>query len=79
MINDLLVTKSGVSFNAYFGRWLYNYILYWEDQLTNVKILLPIELNGEKFEYLFSFSVDWENVKVKTRIIDGKEYYFQMK
>lgn len=78
-INDLLVTKSGVSFNAYFGRWMYNYILYWEDQLTNVKILLPIEINGVKFEYLFSFSVDWENVKVKTRIIDGKEYYFQMK
>lgn len=78
-INDLLVTKSGVSFNAYFGRWLYNYILYWEDQLTKVKILLPIEINGQKFEYLFSFSVDWENVKVKTRIIDGKEYYFQMK
>lgn len=78
-INDLLVTKSGVSFNAYFGRWMYNYILYWEDQLTNVKILLPIEINGVKFEYLFSFSVDWENVKVKTRIIDGKEYYVQMK
>lgn len=78
-INDLLVTKDGVSFNGTFGRWVYSYILYWEDALKQVKVLLPIEVNGEKREYLFDFAVNWENIKVKTRIYDGREYYIEKK
>ncbi|MBS6650877.1 hypothetical protein [Alistipes putredinis] len=78
-LSDILVVKSGVSFSSYFSRWMYSYILYGEDTLTNVKVLLPIEVKGKKIEYLFSFSVKWENVKVKTRIYDGKEYYIRMK
>lgn len=78
-ISDLLVVKSGVSFNDYFNRWKYQYILFWEDQLSEVKVLLPVEVNGEKREYLFTFSVKWEDIKVKTRIYDGKEYYIEKK
>lgn len=78
-ISDLLVVKSGVSFSDYFGRWMYSYILFGEDKLKDVKILLPIEVAGVKYEYLFSFSVNWENIKVKTRIYDGKEYYIEKK
>lgn len=79
MLSDVIITKSGVSFSTSFGRWMYNYILYWQHHLKNIKLLLPIEKNGVTYEYLFNFSVVWEDVKVKSRIYGGKEYYIQIK
>lgn len=78
-ISDLLVLKSGVEFSMLYGRWLYSYILYWEDKLKEVKISLPIEIAGVKYEYLFTFSVNWENIKIKSRIYGGQEYYIEKK
>ena len=78
-LTDMIVLKSGVSFSMNLGRWVYSYILWWENQLKDIKLMLPIEKGGEVVEYLFDFSVEWEKVKVKTRLLNGKEFYFKMK
>ncbi|MDE5709531.1 MAG: hypothetical protein K2G66_04675 [Alistipes sp.] len=79
-LSDIIVPKDGVSWSNYFGRWMYHFILYGENRLTQLQILLPIEYKNSTREYLFTFSVNWENVKVKKRVSgSGKCYYIKLK
>lgn len=79
-LSDIIVPKGTVSWSDYFGRWMYHFILYGEDRLKQIQVLLPIEYENSVKEYLFIFSVKWEDVKVKKIVSgSGKCYYTKLK
>ena len=49
------------------------------DKLTQIKILLPIETAGGRRDYLFVFSVHWENRKVRAEFDTGRWFYVSEK
>lgn len=80
-LSDIIIPCSNVSFNSYFGRWVYNFMLFQEkDNGEMLKILLPISINDETVEYVFTFKAEYHKARVKYRISgDGLCYYVKLK
>ncbi|MBQ0054169.1 MAG: hypothetical protein KBS89_06925 [Bacteroidales bacterium] len=76
---DILILKSSVEWDSFYGRWMYYTILFGRDKMKEIKLLMPIMVGDTRYEYLFNFKVEWQDIKVKSRIYDGKEYYIQIK
>lgn len=80
-LSDCIIPKDYVSWSSTFGRWLHTYILQGEESSTNktITIQLPIEIDGAKIDYTFTFEIKWEDAKVKKSMSSGLEYYTERK
>ena len=63
-VSESLAVKNRVFYSRDLKRWVFENLLRDADKLTQIKILLPIETAGGRRDYLFVFSVHWENRKV---------------
>lgn len=74
-ISESIAVKSRVYYSSYLERWVFKNLLRDKDKLTQLKVLLPIETDGGCRDYLFVFSVRWENRKVEAEFDTGRWFY----
>ena len=76
---ESLAVKNRVFYSRDLKRWVFENLLRDADKLTQIKILLPIETAGGRRDYLFVFSVHWENRKVRAEFDTGRWFYVSEK
>lgn len=74
-ISESIAVKSRVYYSSYLERWVFENLLRDKDKLTQLKVLLPIETDEGRRDYLFVFSVQWENRKVEAEFDTGRWFY----
>ena len=78
-VSESLAVKNRVFYSRDLKRWVFENLLRDADKLTQIKILLPIETAGGRRDYLFVFSVHWENRKVRAEFDTGRWFYVSEK
>ena len=78
-VAEALAFKNRVFYSRDLKRWVFENLLRDADKLTQIKILLPIETAGGRRDYLFVFSVHWENRKVRAEFDTGRWFYVSEK
>lgn len=78
-VSESLAVKNRVFYSRDLKRWVFENLLRDANKLTQIKILLPIETAGGRRDYLFVFSVHWENRKVRAEFDTGRWFYVSEK
>ena len=78
-ISESIAVKSRVFYSYDLRRWVFKNLLRDADKLTRIEISLPIETAAGRRDYLFVFSVRWENRKVKAEFEGGRWFYMSEK
>ena len=80
-ITDVIIPCDMVNWSDALGRFLYNPLI-WGESYDNsiVKLLFPIEINNQKYEYVFTFSAHCHKQKVKINFVgDGMVEFIEVK
>ncbi|MDR2917285.1 MAG: hypothetical protein LBV74_21025 [Tannerella sp.] len=76
-LEDIVAPKNLASWMEKHNRWGHTPMLRWGNRNNGktITLLLPIETEGSTIDYIFTFECEWMDVKSKTRVINGLEYY----
>lgn len=69
--SDMIIPCDMVTWWEYSGRFLYEFLLKSQSSNIPVKILFPIELNNQTYEYIFTFNAKYNAGKVKVVMVNG--------
>ncbi|MCL3851446.1 hypothetical protein M1P97_09125 [Parabacteroides sp. GYB001] len=76
-IDDRILLSDKVGYMKVVGRWVFSYINEIVKDGEEMKVLLPLEINGEINEYLFTFKLVNLNVKGKASLRGDGTWIYQ--
>lgn len=69
--SDMIIPCDKVTWWDYGARFLYEFLLTSQSSNIPVKLLFPIEVNNQQYEYIFSFNAKFNAGKVKVQMHNG--------
>jgi len=83
-INECIIPNDYVDYSTYFNRWMFNFFFDKREgrkEREEVKdktmtIALTIEYNGNPYEYLFTFNVDWLEKRGYVKFDNNSKVYY---
>jgi hypothetical protein len=71
-MSDFIIPCDMVEYSTYLERFVYSFLLF-EERYDNsiVKLLFPVEIDNQKYEYVFTYTAKYNKKKVKINFVGG--------